>query len=293
MELRLLQSFLVLSEELHFGRAASRLYIAQPPLTKQIRQLEKYLGVQLFERHPKGARLTPAGRLLSEQTRDLFERIDEMVHDVRNVEHGESGHLRIGASGKTGASLLPSLLRSITSTIPGVNIDVERLANSTRVAAGVVEGTLDLGLVMLPFEHAELNLKPITSHRPLLAVAADHPWADRGQVSVAELEEQRFILPRRNSGSALLRLGEEIFGIAGISPTVVKETEDSYQAHVLVDAGLGVTLTVTGVYPDHENMVFLSFEEKDLPTLDTAVAWRNRSASALIERAVEAIPVDR
>lgn len=289
MELRLLQSFLVLSEELHFGRAAARLYIAQPPLTKQIHQLEKQLGVQLFERHPRGARLTPAGEMLVGEARNIFAAVETAVHNVRNAEHGGVGRLVLGSSGMTGAALLPDMLRSISAACPGVNLDIEQFENTSQVAAAVIDGDLDAGHVLLPFEHGDLSTRTIASHRPVLAVAADHPLADRDSVQVAELEDENFITPRRYSGSALLKLIEEVCATAGFSPRVVKETADAYATLVLVAGGQGVSISVTGVQPIVSEVRFIPFADEDLPVLESAIAWRTKNPSPLLGQAVEAV----
>ncbi|MEX5257682.1 LysR substrate-binding domain-containing protein [Kocuria arenosa] len=290
MELRLLQSFLVLSQELHFGRAAARLHIAQPPLTKQIHQLEKQLGVQLFERHPRGVRLTPAGEALVPDAEQIFAAVDSAVHNVRHAEHGGVGHLVLGFSGATGTALVPGMLRAIAATSPGVDLDVKRYANSSQVADGVVDGELDLGHVLLPFSHADLSTRSVAHHRPVLVVARDHPLADRQSVRVTELENENFITPRRYSGSALLQLIQEVCATGGFTPRVVKETPDAYTTLMLVAGGLGVSITVTGVDVLSLEVRYIPFEEeKDLPVLESAVAWRTKNPSRLLEKAVDSV----
>ncbi|QGU06173.1 HTH-type transcriptional regulator BenM [Corynebacterium occultum] len=289
MELRLLQSFLVLSEELHFGRAAARLFIAQPPLTKQIHQLEKQLGVQLFERHPRGARLTPAGEVLAEEVKNIFAAVDSAVHNVRNAEHSGVGRLVLGASGMTGGALLPRMLRAISDTHPGVDLGVQQFENSSQVTAAVLDGKLDAGHVLLPFEHPDLSARKITSHQPLLAVASDHPFASRDSIHVAELENEGFIIPRRYSGSALLRLIESVCETAGFSPRVVKEAADSYATLALVAGGQGISISVTGVTTISSDVSLIPFADEDLPSMESAIAWRTKNPSQLLKSAVDAV----
>lgn len=292
MELRLLQSFLVLSEELHFGRAAARLYIAQPPLTKQIHQLEKQLGVQLFERHPRGARLTPAGEVLAAEAPHIFEAVEAAVHKVRNAEHSGVGRLVLGSSGATGTALLPGMLRAISTASPGIDLGVRQYENTSQVASAVIDGELDAGHVLLPFEHPELSTQVICRHHPVLVVSRDHPLAERSRVRVAELEGENFITPRRYSGSALLPLIEEVCETAGFSPRVVKETADAYATLVLVAGGQGISISVTGVNALSPEVRFIPFEDEDLPVLESAIAWRTKNPSQLLATAVQSVATD-
>jgi DNA-binding transcriptional LysR family regulator len=289
VELRLLQSFLVLSQELHFGRAAARLHIAQPPLTKQIHQLEKQLGVQLFERHPRGVRLTPAGDALVPEAEQIFAAVDSAVHKTRNAEHGGVGRLVIGFSGATGTALVPGILRATAEAIPGINLDVKRYANSSLVADAVVDGEMDLGHVLLPFEHPDLSTRSVTRHQPVLVVPMGHTLAGRTRVRVDELEDEDFVTPRRYSGSALLQLIQEVCGSAGFSPRVVKETSDAYTTLMLVAGGQGISISVMGVEVLSSEVRYIPFEEEDLPVLESAVAWRTKNPSQLLDRTVAAV----
>jgi DNA-binding transcriptional LysR family regulator len=289
VELRLLQSFLVLSEELHFGRAAVRLHIAQPPLTKQIHQLEKQLGVQLFERHPRGVRLTPAGEALVGEAEGILAAVDTAVHHVRHADHGGAGRLVLGFSGATGTSLVPGFLRAIAAQHPGVDLDIKRFANSLQVSDAVVDGEVDLGHVLLPFEHPELSTRPVALHRPLLVVGRDHPLAGRTGVRVADLEGEDFITPRRHSGSALLELIHEVCHRGGFSPRVVKETPDSYTTLMLVAGGMGVSITVTGVEVLPLDVCYVALEDEELPVLESAIAWRTKNPSVLLRSALDAV----
>lgn len=289
MELRLLQSFLVLSEELHFGRAAARLFIAQPPLTKQIHQLEKQLGVQLFERHPRGARLTPAGEALAIEAEQIFATVDKAVHTVRNAETGSGGRLVLGFSGATGTALVPGMLRAISAEVPGIDIDVKQFSNSSQVAGAVVDGELDLGLVLLPFEHPDLSIQPGPSHQPVLAVPEGHPLAERDSVAVAELVEENFITPRRYSGSALLNLIGEVCATADFSPRVIKETPDAATTLMLVAGGQGISITVTGIANLSPAIRFIPFTDTGLPVLQSALAWRTKNPARLVSTAVNAV----
>ncbi|WJY90925.1 HTH-type transcriptional regulator TdfR [Corynebacterium faecale] len=289
MELRLLQSFLVLAEELHFGRAAARLFIAQPPLTKQIHQLEKQLGVQLFERHPRGARLTPAGEALKVEAQQIFSAVDTAVHNVRNADHGSAGRLVLGYSGAVGAAQLPAVLRSITKANPGIDIEVKKYANASQVASATIDGEIDFGQVLLPFEHPDLSTRSVSHHDPVVVVASTHKFAERSSVRTTELENEGFVTPRRYSGSALIPLIESIFDKEDFSPKVIKEAPDADITMAYVAGGIGISITVTGVQIYGHDLRFIPFDDKSLPGLESAVAWRTKNPSALLEKVLTTV----
>lgn len=292
MELRLLQSFLVLSEELHFGRAAARLFIAQPPLTKQIHRLEKELGVQLFERHPRGARLTPAGEVLAEEARAIFAKVEEAEHNVRNADLSGVGHLVLGASGTTGAALLPGMLRDISAAAPGVDLGVRQFENSAQVAGAIIDGDLDAGLIQYPLEHAELSTRLVSTHHPVLLAPQSHRLAEHDSVQVAELVDEDFIIPRRYSGSAQGKLIEEVCATADFSPRVVQEAADAYSVLVLVAGNQGVSISVSGVDAIAQGVRAIPFADEDLPTLRLAIAWRKKNPSVLLQTAIDAVTAE-
>ena len=290
MELRLLQSFLVVADELHFGRAAARLHIAQPPLTKQIHQLEKSLGVQLFERHSRGVRLTPAGQVLVPEAHNILDAVDATAHSVRNAQYGHVGRVLVGYSGAVGMSQMPKLLRSIRDEIPGVDVDIMRHTSASHVADAVTSGDLDLGLILDPGEHRDLSVRTISIHRPVLVVARDHPMAPRDQVHVAELADEELITPRRFSGSVLLELIHRVCAVADFSPRVVKEADDAPAVLTLVASGLGASITTTGVDQLPEELRYIPLVgDTELPYLESALAWRTKNSSELLERVIRSV----
>lgn len=289
MELRLLHSFLVLSQELHFGRAAARLHIAQPPLTKQIHQLEKQIGAQLFERHPRGVRMTPAGEVLVSEAEHIFAAVDTALHNVRHADNGGAGRLVLGFSGATGTAIAPGMLKEIGSAQPGVDLNIIRYVSSLQVADSVVDGEIDLGVVLLPFEHPDLSTSPVAMHRPMLVVGRDHPLASRKSVYVSELKDEGFITPRRYSGSALLELIQEVCNIGGFSPRVVKEAVDTYTTQMLVAGGLGVSVTTTGAEVFTADLQYIPFADEELPFLQSAVAWRTKNPSQVLAGALNSV----
>ncbi|MCF3103218.1 LysR family transcriptional regulator [Streptomyces roseoverticillatus] len=193
MDLRALRCFVAVAEEGHFGRAAARLYIAQPPLSRRIRKLEADLGCRLFDRIPTGARLTPAGEVLLAEARDLLERAERARERVRGAEAGRV--LVLGTVAGAGLEVGPAALAALRRDHPGVRVRL-REAPITDPTAGLREGRVDLALTRLPFDTEGLRIRPLGEEPVVAAVPADDPFATRPRLHVTELADRpHFRLP--------------------------------------------------------------------------------------------------
>ncbi|WP_431683607.1 LysR substrate-binding domain-containing protein [Kitasatospora sp. KL5] len=193
MDLRALRCFVAVAEEGHFGRAAARLHLAQPPLSRRIRDLEADLGCRLFDRVPTGARLTPAGEVLLTEARDLLERAERARQRVRGAEAGRI--LVLGTAAGAGPQVGPTALAALRRTRPEVRVRL-REAPITDPTAGLREGRVDLALTRLPFDTDGLTVRVLGEEAVVAAVPADDPLAARPRLHVGELADRpRFRLP--------------------------------------------------------------------------------------------------
>lgn len=251
------------------------------------------MGVQLFERHPKGARLTPAGEVLATEARAIFAKVEAAEHNVRNADLSGVGRLVLGASGTTGSALLPGMLRDISAATPGVDLGVRQFENTAQVASAILDGDLDAGLIHFPFEHPELDTRLVTTHHPVLLVPDAHPLAERTRVRVDELTDEDFIIPRKYSGSAQGKLIEEVCATADFTPRVVQEAADAFSVLVLVAGNQGVSISVDGVETIARGVRAIQFEDADLPVLQLAIAWRRKNPSVLLQTAVNTVSTEQ
>ncbi|GHC59334.1 LysR substrate-binding domain-containing protein [Streptomyces cinnamoneus] len=193
MDLRALRCFVAVAEEGHFGRAAARLHLAQPPLSRRIRELEADLGCRLFDRIPTGARLTPAGEVLLTEARDLLERAERARERVRGAEAARV--LVLGTVAGADLDVGPAALAALRRDRPGARVRL-REAPITDPTAGLREGRVDLALTRLPFDTAGLTVRLLGEEPVVAAVPADDPLAARPRLRVAELAGRpRFRLP--------------------------------------------------------------------------------------------------
>ncbi|MBH1967242.1 MAG: LysR family transcriptional regulator [Pseudomonadales bacterium] len=191
MELRLLRSFLVVAQELNIGKAAKRLFIAQPPLSKQIQQLESELGIQLFDRIPKGVKLTSAGEQLVGEAKKILLTVDQAVAIVNKVGNGSQGLLQFGFSGALANSALPKMIRSIHAHYPGIEARIKRKPNSSVVLDQVISGDIDAGLVLLPIKCVGKN--PGDQHASSYCCATFGSRIGRSRRNIPDRSQRRAI----------------------------------------------------------------------------------------------------
>jgi DNA-binding transcriptional LysR family regulator len=245
MDLRHLRYFVAVAEELHFGRAAERLHIAQPPLSQQIRRLEEELGVELFRRNRRRVELTDASRLLLEQSRPLLAQADHLEKLLGRSAAGEVGRLAIGFVGSASYEVLPAILHEFRARFPDVELRLEEHTTGDQVRA-MNAGRIDVGLVRPPLADEAIELTPLVEERLMAALPVAHPLAGRAAVPVSALAQEPFVLPPRR----ITGLYEDVVGVcraAGFSPQVVQEAGEMQTIVNLVSAGIGVSLVPESV----------------------------------------------
>jgi DNA-binding transcriptional LysR family regulator len=233
-----LRSFVVLADELHFGRAAIRLHISQPALTKQIKRLESEIGGRLFERTTGRVSLTPAGDALRERARDLIKDASALESFAKQAVSGNVERLRIGCGIATVADLLPRAVIAFRKVHPEVSLEMQDLGSQIIVEA-VLDGSLDIGFVRMPVSSNRLESTIVLREQMLLAVPADR---FPKQVSLRSLRDEPFVLIARSTSETFQNHALNLCLAAGFTANVVQEAKETFTVLNLVRAGLGVTL---------------------------------------------------
>ncbi len=241
MELRHLRYFLAVADELHFGRAATRLHISQPPLSQQIQQLEREMGVELFVRTHRRVRLTEAGRAFQPEARALLLRLDDATAGARRVARGETGALAVGFIASATYGLLPRLYRRFRERYPDVSLVLSELSTAEQVAA-LRAGQLHVGLARAPVGDEGLVAEPLAEEPLLAALPRGHPLAARPAIRLRELAGEPFVLFPRQPRPGWIDVVQGACLGAGFRPSVVQEALELSTAVTLVAAGIGVTL---------------------------------------------------
>ena len=281
MELRHLRYFTAVAEELHFGRAAARLHIAQPPLSQQIRRLEEELGVLLFNRTKRRVELTPAGRAFLPEVQRVFAQAERAVRTAQRTSRGEIGRLAIGFVASADLDILPRVLRAWRARFPHVEIELHGMLPGQQVDA-LHEGRIQVGFVRLPLEDSALIVEPI-QREPLLAVLpARHRLAQRARVRVSDLGDDPVILFPRRMAPGYYDLFISTFRRAGCTPRVVHEVVTIQTIIGLVAAGLGVTLMPATIRNLRRDGVVYRPLAPPVPHAEMALAYVRDHSSAVL-----------
>ena len=287
MELRQIEAFLAVAEELHFGRAAHRLRMAQSPLSQTIRKLEKSLGTALFERNTRAVSLTTAGFAFLPHARKILEEFD-LARRAATADSGEVyGRLSIGFSGALNHKTLPPLTRALRHRYPQLELTLTGGLLTQDALDQLGNGSLDLSFIGLPVDAPALATRSIAVE-PLGAILPeDHPLAGRSAISLAELAADGFITMPAAQGSTLRDAIFSACTAAGFRPRVVQEVSDPYMALSLVAGGVGVSLmpgSVAGIMPG--GTVFRPLSGV-VPLLDSGIAWNPAAVSPALKVALE------
>lgn len=244
IEIRHLRYFIAVAEELHFGRAAKRLHLSQPPLSQQIRRLEELLGYPLFVRTSRAVRLTSAGEVFLERAQRTLRKMEEDIEAMRCVARGEAGTLAVGFIGSGMLTKIPAMLGQYRARFPRVNLQLREMYSSGVIRA-LKEGSLDVGFLRDGDPTDGLEAETLFSEPFVAVLPAKHPLALRSArrgVTANELAGEPFVFYSPTAGTRAYEKPMSICEAAGFRPTVVQEAPQWLTIMRLVGAGLGVSI---------------------------------------------------
>ncbi|GAA1885984.1 LysR family transcriptional regulator [Paeniglutamicibacter psychrophenolicus] len=285
MEIRQFEAFLAVAQELHFGRAAENLVMAQPALSRMIRMLEKELGTELFERTTRKVRLTPSGEALLEPAKAIHDQVDGIKRIARSAQQGEIGSVKVGFAGTTGYSILSALARSVSRGHPGISLALQPQMYSGEALSKLRDGEIDLGVVSSP---APLGISTllVSNETLMVAVPADHELAAGEKIGIQELRDQRFIAYPATHGSRVRDAMISICTAAGFVPHIAQEAPDPYSLLALVGAGVGVSIVVgSSRHIQVDGVTYRPLIDAGM-VLPIALAWRDTNPSLALRTVV-------
>ncbi len=242
VELRHLRYYVAVAELRHFGRAAERLHMAQPPLSQQIRQLETELGVQLLERTTRRVDLTDAGVAFLQRAREVLAAVDVASAEAQRIGAGLEGRLVVGCVGSATYSLLPSLARTLREELPAVDFSFRGEMLVPEQAQALLDGHIDLALLRPPVDHPDLVLGTLRRERFIVALPEGHRLAKRKRLRLADLRDEDFIVHPAHGRSVMSGAVLAMCREAGFEPRVRQEVGETSTLVTFVAAGLGVAL---------------------------------------------------
>jgi DNA-binding transcriptional LysR family regulator len=241
IELRNLRYFLAVAETLHFGQAAERLGIAQPPLSQQIKRFEELLGHRLFDRTTRGVSLTLAGQLLADRARSTIEKVQDDLEQVRRLGRGEEGTLTVGFSGSAMFTELPVAIQSYRRRYPKVELRLRELHTSAQIAA-LLDGTLDLGFLRDGDPTEGIHMSTLLKEPYVAVLPEGHVLAGKRSLRVGDLKSEPFVLFARRMGPLAFDRTIACCEKSGFRPSIVQDAPQWPTLVRLVAAGLGVSL---------------------------------------------------
>ena len=288
MELRHLRYFVAVGEEQHYGRAAERLHLAQPALSRQIQNLEEEIGVKLLERLPRGVKISAAGASFLDDARRILQQVNEATMRAARVARGQSGVLRVGfTESASWHGVVPDSFRQLRQRQRDVELQLYPTSSLEQIEA-VRAGRLDAGFVFsMPKSDRELDQMPVAIHHLVLAAPKGHPLTRLKKLRLRDMSETAFVwFPRRQSPAYYDRLMHECFRGGLKAPNIVQEAVDQATMLSLVTCRIGVAFVSDATrWRCPAGVVLLPVSDLNLP-LPFALIWRKDNGSPVLAKFV-------
>lgn len=289
MELHHVRAFLAVAEELHFGRAAQRLHMAQPPLSRTIKQLERSLGSPLFERTTRTVRLTLQGEALLGPARAIVDAFEEAERAVAHAGAGETGKVRIGFAGPSSHEPVSDLARAIRGEYPGIELELTSFVYGSDTVGQLMSHELDMAVVRFADKPSPgIDARVVQRERFVIVVPEGHWLGGRNGITMEELADEPWVLLGAATGSVVRDALFQRAHRAGFMPRVVQQATDSWTIMALVKAGVGITLSIDSAFTslDSRGLQIIPLEG-ERPYTYASLAWRSDDRSPALQRVIE------
>ena len=285
-ELSQLRCFVALAEELHFGRAATRMHMTQPPLSRQIQLLEHHIGAQLLARSSRNVRLTPAGRSFLPEAREILRLAESASLAARRVSRGEAGAVTIGFTASSGYRFLPGLIVACRKELPDVDLNLKEMVTLDQIAA-LASGRLDLALLRPSAAAADFETRCVAREPLVLALPEGHPLARGRAPTLADFDQAPFLTYSPIEARYFHDLVAGTFARAGVHPNYTQQVTQIHSILAFVKAGLGAALVPEAATSlRFEGVVFRPVDKvRPARPVELFMAWKSdndNSALALL-----------
>ena len=288
MEIQQIRAFLAVAEELHFGRAAEKLHMAQPPVSRSLQQLERGLGTRLFDRSTRSVKLTGAGEAFIGPATEIIDATRRASIAVRAADKGEVGRVRVAYAGASTHTLVGRLAREVRRDHPGIQIELFSQNFAQPAMDRVVSGDMDIALGRWDYIAAGIETRLLAAEDLVVAVPASHRLADAGEVRMADFHGDTFVSLPPHAGAVLNDRLRRLTHAAGFELDIVQVVPDSWTALSLVGAEVGCTLTLSSVAEavTDPHVRFVKLVDKTIP-VELRMAWRRDHSSPALRAVLE------
>lgn len=287
-ELRQLRCFVAAAEELHFGRAARRMNMTQPPLSRQIQLLEHVLGVRLLDRTSRTVKLTPAGRVFLLEARRILRLTESAAMTTRRIASGEAGTINVGFTAASGYSFLPRLLVQMASGAPNIALVLREMVSADQVES-LLTGRIDVGFLRPPIDRSEFSTLRVVRESLVAALPAGDERLSKASLTLADFDRKPLIMYASEGARYFHDMLRAQFESSGISPRIVQSLSQIHSMLALVRAAIGAALVPEAAMSLHfDDMHFRAVETRPGQPVELYAAWRsdndNPALSAFLDQ---------
>ncbi|WP_421919566.1 LysR family transcriptional regulator [Marinifilum sp.] len=281
-EFRHFRYFLALAEDLHFRKASERLFISQPGLSRQIKQMEEALGVNLFERHNRKVKLTKAGEYMQRELINNFQRLDDIISHAKLLNDGMDGNLKLGYVGSAMQRVIPDLLLKFKEVHPNVLFDINEMDNNKQIKA-LLKQEIDVGFVRMERVPRGLNIFPLFEDTFSLVLPAHHKVDASNFKGLSQFKDEPFILFDSSYSQSYYEKVMQIFDDAGFSPLISHNTVNASSIFRLIENNFGVSLVPTSLKLGFDMKIkFIELDE--IPQRTTLkLIWNSVNTNPLLQ----------
>lgn len=273
-ELSQLRCFVAVAEELHFGRAAQRLNMTQPPLSRQVQLLERILGVVLLDRTSRSVRLTPAGRSFLIEAKRILRLAESAALATRRIASGDAGRVAVGFTAASGYSFLPNLVDLARTQLPNVDLTLRELVSGEQIEA-LLTGRIDLGLVRPPLTRPEFDKVRVLTEPLVAALPAGDPRLAKAVIQLSDFDAQPMVMYAPEGAGYFHGMLTAMFDETGVSPHYVQHMAQIHSILALVHARIGAAVVPEAAMRLHfEDVEFRPLETSPARPVELFVAWR-------------------
>lgn len=277
LELSQLSSFVAAAEEMHFGRAAMRLNMTQPTLSRQIQALERALKVELFERANRTVKLTSAGRIFLPEAKRILAMTESATNWTRRAWQGEAGVIRLGFVASSAFVDLPVILRRTKTDLPDVQILLKEGTTRAQKDA-LLSDMIDVAILRPPIDHIRFGVHRIRTEPFFAALHADDPRTAKARLALADFDRQDYIMYSADGAGYSHAMLTAMFDRAGVAPIMVHHLDQNHSILSLVSAGMGAAMVPESIMKlGFANVVFRPIDTEPARPLETYMIWRNQS----------------
>jgi DNA-binding transcriptional LysR family regulator len=288
MELRQLRYFIALAQDLHFHKAAAKLFIVQPALTRQIKNLEEELGIKLFERNKRNVALTEGGVFFLKEAKNILLQLDTVKENLLDHQQNIKGQLRVGYMGSAIWTILPDFIQCINKKLPGIQLQLTEMSTPQQMQL-LLNHELDIGFVREKPDWDFAFCKPVHKEKFVLAISAKYSTINKKAISLKKFSNMDFILPSKEAGDAYSHLIASFFAKADFVPKVSHYCMNAQTILKLVEDGLGVAV-LPECYAKYKSRKVKFIQPKELNrTTSLYVVWNKENKKMSLVKCLDVL----